>query len=218
MQVNEIFMSISGEVGDIPQGAVTWFIRFQGCNLCCSWCDTAQSQRRSEYIYMLGPEEIANSIPDYSNVVLTGGEPYLQNKQELIRLVSALIEKNCLVQIETNGSCKPYLPICHVFDYKTPSSGMDSKMMPITHFLACSGTGQIWIKFVIKNKEDLEQTIQTIEAFEIQRSQLFGLQISLSVESGEEVSKIINRMKLWRPDLLPHIVFNFQLHKHFALK
>jgi len=38
MRVNSIFNSISGEVGIIPQGAVTTFIRFQGCNLQCDWC------------------------------------------------------------------------------------------------------------------------------------------------------------------------------------
>ena len=218
MKVNEIFQSISGEVGDIPQGAVAWFIRFQSCNLKCNWCDTEQAQEKDAYAFTLNPEEIAAAIPEDSNVILTGGEPLLQNRRDLISLVSLLDDKGCIIQVETNGSQKPFLPICHVFDYKTPSSGEQDKMMDLHHFLKCYGFSQTWIKFVIKDPEDLEFTISIMNEFHILRPRWHGLQMALSIDSGEGVQCALSQLKETLPSLMHKIVFNFQLHKHFNLK
>jgi 7-carboxy-7-deazaguanine synthase len=221
MKVNEIFQSISGEVGDIPQGAVAWFIRFQKCNLSCIWCDTQHAQAVSETELKsanMTPEQIAEQIPRNANVILTGGEPLIQDHRQLYRLVSLLEEKDCLMQVETNGSIKPFLPICHVFDYKTPSSGMPDKMMDLHHFLECYGFPQTWIKFVIKDPEDLEFTLGILKEFALLRPGWHGLQMSISISSGEGVSYAISRLKEAMPSLIHRIVFNFQLHKHFNLK
>lgn len=220
MKVNEIFQSISGEVGGIPQGAVAWFIRFQGCNLKCQWpCDTVYSQLlQTDTLLHMSPEHIAEKIPSHSNVVLTGGEPLLQNPRDLYRLVSLLDNKDCIVQVETNGSQKPFLPICHVFDYKTPSSGEQDKMMSLHHFLECSGFPQTWIKFVIKDPEDLEFTLSILKDFNLLRPGWHGLQMALSIDSGEGVQYAMGRLKETLPSLMHRVVFNFQLHKHFNLK
>ena len=218
MKVNEIFQSISGEVGLIPQGTVAWFIRFQGCGLRCKWCDTEQAQEKDAYAFTLNPEEIAAAIPEDSNVILTGGEPLLQNRRDLISLVSLLDDKGCIIQVETNGSQKPFLPICHVFDYKTPSSGEHDKMMSLHHFLECSGFPQTWIKFVIKDPEDLEFTLSIMKDFDLLRPGWRGLQMALSIDSGEGVQYAMGRLKETMPLLMHRVVFNFQLHKHFNLK
>jgi len=220
MQVNEIFQSISGEVGEIPQGAVAWFIRFQGCNLKCTWpCDTEYAQLPStEKTTHMTPGQISEQIPENSNVILTGGEPLLQSKMELISLVSFLEDKNCIIQVETNGSMPPFLPICHVFDYKTPSSGEQNKMMLLQYFLECSGNSQTWIKFVIKNRKDLEFAINVLKDFCTVTPGWMGLQIALSIDSGERVRYAMTKLKENMPSLMHKIVFNFQLHKHFDLK
>lgn len=219
MKVNEIFQSISGEVGDIPQGSVAWFIRFQGCDLRCKWCDTKQAQEFETDTNMhMTPEYIAEKIPVHSNVILTGGEPLLQNPRDLYRLVSLLDNKDCIIQVETNGSQKPFLPICHVFDYKTPSSGVQDKMMSLQHFLECSGYPQTWIKFVVKDSEDLEFSLSIMKDFDLLRPGWLGLQMSLSVNSREGVQYAMGRLKETMPSLMHRVVFNFQLHKHFNLK
>jgi 7-carboxy-7-deazaguanine synthase len=218
MKVNEIFQSISGEVGAIPQGAITWFIRFQGCSLSCTWCDTKQAIDKKIEGGLQSPLQIAQQIPAKSNVILTGGEPLAQNHDELKTLVSLLKERYCLIQAETNGSHPPFLPIYHVFDYKTPSSGMQDKMMPLYHFLEFTGVDQIWIKFVIKNRHDLEFTLDILTDFYLLYLEWHGLQIALSIENGECVSYVISRLKETMPSLMHRIVFNFQLHKHFNLK
>jgi 7-carboxy-7-deazaguanine synthase len=219
MEINEIFQSISGEVGIIPQGAIAWFIRFQGCNLRCAWCDTRRAQStESEDAIVMTPKRISEKIPFGSNVVLTGGEPLLQNQGELWELISLLSDKECIIQVETNGSQKPFLPICHVFDYKTPSSGEQNKMMEYSYFLKCLSFSQTWIKFVIKNQEDLEYSIKILKAFQNIRPDWKGLYIALSVSSGKDVAYITQRIVLELPELISHIIFNFQLHKHFDLK
>lgn len=219
MKVNDIFQSISGEVGNIPQGSIAWFIRFQGCNLLCTWCDTKQGQEfQTDACKDMTPEDIAEKIPHYSNVILTGGEPLLQNRLDLRKLTGLLRDKNCLIQIETNGTQVPSLPICHVFDYKTPSSGEHNKMMELHYFFELPIYIRLWVKFVIKNSDDLEFTIKILKKFRILSPRLFRLHIALSISSGEGVTYIMDRLNEALPDLMDKIVFNFQLHKHFNLK
>lgn len=96
MKVNEIFYSLQGEGRYVGTPAI--FIRFSGCNLRCSFCDTEHESGEE-----LTEDEILERIRDFParHVVVTGGEPALQ-------LTSSLVEKlhsvGKFVQIETNGS------------------------------------------------------------------------------------------------------------------
>ena len=45
MILNEIFSSIDGE--GLRQGELATFLRFAGCNLKCSYCDTEYAQEKS---------------------------------------------------------------------------------------------------------------------------------------------------------------------------
>jgi len=225
MYVNEIFESISGEVGVIPQGSIAWFIRFQGCNCQCAWCDTKGSQvfDVSPHLAMTA-KQIAKRIPANSNVVLTGGEPLMQDHDELYQLELLLSDKKCTIQVETNGSQVPFLPVCHVFDFKPPSSGMQSRMMDLCHFVKFCGLGKYsktiptWIKFVIKDDADLEVVLQVLQDLDCVNPGWYGLRVALSVESGEKVSQALVQLKKRVPALMHKITFNFQLHKHLNLK
>ena len=57
-RVNEIFYSLQGEGFHTGRAAI--FVRFSGCNLRCSFCDTDFSS----YQEMMG-EEIIRAISDY---------------------------------------------------------------------------------------------------------------------------------------------------------
>jgi 7-carboxy-7-deazaguanine synthase len=86
LPVVEIFHSIQGE--GIRSGEMSTFIRFAGCNLRCSWCDTpyswsAEGVREAEKFEL---EQLAEQVRE-SSVVLTGGEPMLH-----ARRLGALIE------------------------------------------------------------------------------------------------------------------------------
>ena len=60
-KVIEKFLSIDGE--GPTQGELATFIRFQGCNLRCKWCDTKYSYDTNETFEVLSTEAIYDYIP-----------------------------------------------------------------------------------------------------------------------------------------------------------
>ena len=109
MRVNDIFYSLQGEGRNTGRAAV--FVRFSGCNLRCSFCDTDFSSFRE-----MTSDEIIKEISQYPArfVVLTGGEPTLQ---VTAAFVNQLHEAGFEVAIETNGT----LPIPENIDWVTVS-------------------------------------------------------------------------------------------------
>ena len=71
-KINEIFYSLQGE--GFHTGTPAVFVRFSGCNLRCSFCDT-----RHEEGVMMTDEEIVEKVSSFPAriVILTGGEPSL---------------------------------------------------------------------------------------------------------------------------------------------
>lgn len=109
MKVNEIFYSIQGE--GYYSGTAATFIRFAGCNLKCSFCDT----NHKDWIIM--PEdEIINVVSENPAelVVITGGEPTIQLTKTLIDKLHAIRK---YVAIETNGT----QPVLSNIDWVTVS-------------------------------------------------------------------------------------------------
>lgn len=151
MKVNEIFLSIQGE--GISTGYPTIFIRFTGCNLRCSYCDTKYSYHDG---IEMSPEDIYNKIKEYKykRICITGGEPLLQEDIEKLLLLLNEYEVN----IETNGSIdisEYKLSDKHRFtmDMKVPSS-MESEKMKISNLNYLRDFDEI--KFVIGSRKDYE--------------------------------------------------------------
>lgn len=100
MRVKEIFYSLQGE--GFYTGKAAIFVRFAGCNLQCSFCDT--DFKNGEGMTEL---EILSKIQELSDdckfVVLTGGEPTLQVTENFIRL---LHNNGYYIAMETNGTRK----------------------------------------------------------------------------------------------------------------
>ena len=103
LQIKEIFTSIQSE-GPFA-GCPAIFVRFGGCNLACSFCDTdfTTDVRAMSVAAIVGEvqrvkrhEESAATL-----VVITGGEPFLQDFRDL---VLELVDECLTVQIETNGT------------------------------------------------------------------------------------------------------------------
>ena len=99
--INEVFgPTIQGEGPQI--GQPTWFVRFAGCDLRCSWCDTKYSWD-TEHAEETTAEEIASLIPSGWTgwVCLTGGNPALY---DLTELIDRLHRRGLLVSLETQGT------------------------------------------------------------------------------------------------------------------
>ena len=92
----EIFHSIQGE--GYHTGRPSVFIRFGGCNLRCSWCDTDFDT----WERMTMQDVISATVAfDCKNIIYTGGEPALQ---QLGPLSESLRKHGCNLSIETNGT------------------------------------------------------------------------------------------------------------------
>lgn len=76
--VVEIFDSIDGE--GKRTGYMATFVRFAGCSLRCSYCDTAYAWDASQAKEWLSEDDLFLKITGYpwKRVTLTGGEPMLQ--------------------------------------------------------------------------------------------------------------------------------------------
>jgi organic radical activating enzyme len=95
-RINDIFYSLQGEGHNTGRAAV--FIRFAGCNLRCSFCDTEFDTYRE-----ISDEQILEAISQYPArfVVLTGGEPTLQVDEAFVEL---LHQHGYEVAMESNGT------------------------------------------------------------------------------------------------------------------
>ena len=154
--VNEIFYSIQGE--SIYSGIPCVFVRLTGCNLKCSYCDTA-------YAYYEGVElkieEILSRVDNYNCplIEITGGEPLLQSETPL--LIHRLLEKKYKVLLETNGSININIVdsrCIKIVDIKCPSSGENDKN-DLENLKRLNRNDQI--KFVTGNRKDYEFAKET---------------------------------------------------------
>jgi 7-carboxy-7-deazaguanine synthase len=172
LRVNEIFKSIQGE--STYAGIPCVFIRLTGCNLRCSYCDTAYAYDEGLVISL---SEIIERVKRYEcrNVCITGGEPLLQ--ENINKLINLLKKNHFNVYIETNGSQNiDILPkgIVRIVDIKCPGSGMEQEMdWKNIKRLTCNDE----IKFIISSKRDYEWAKEITKKYKIvdRTTVLFGL-------------------------------------------
>ena len=206
MQVIEKFVSINGE--GLRQGELACFIRFAGCNLRCSYCDTKYSFENPAFADE-GIDEIINWVNDQNvkNITLTGGEPLIQ--KDIKELMIKLSDLDYRIEIETNGSIdiKEFLNIKNVsftLDYKLPVSLMEHKMnLDNYKYITKSDS----IKFVCGTNEDL------LKAKEIM------LKYDLINKTNVMISPVFNMIEL--PSIVDFMIENnlndvkfcLQIHK-----
>lgn len=158
--VAEIFDSIEGE--GKRTGYMAVFVRFAGCNIRCTYCDTAYALKESDAEEFLTKEELLGRIRSYpwKRITFTGGEPLLQPLQEICDILG---EEGYEINIETNGAV-PLLArrsqnFFYTMDYKCTDSGMKSFMrLPNLKEL----TEEDVLKFVVSSKTDLEDMKEII--------------------------------------------------------
>lgn len=175
--IDGIFKSIQGEGKQVGKSAV--FIRFSGCNKepRCSFCDE-EFEKYKRY----GINEILDEVErlePFSMIILTGGEPTIQNKLEL--LVEAFHKRKYFVAIETNGmlpipekidwiTCSPKKDtvnalIKEVDEFKfiiddTPEDELNRKIKNIISRVKCK---HIYLQPMSNKKEFIEKAIKMIE-------------------------------------------------------
>jgi 7-carboxy-7-deazaguanine synthase len=167
MFITEIFKSIQGE--GTRAGLPCIFVRLTGCNLRCTWCDTAYAfhggtkmsvaevAARVDQLAGRPPRvasEAGNPIAGVPLVELTGGEPLLQ--EEIYPLAQHLLASGYTVMIETSGErFIGRLPreVIKIVDVKCPDSG-EADTFEMRNLEALSQNDEI--KFVLSTRRDYE--------------------------------------------------------------
>ena len=183
--VIEIFSSVQGEGKYV--GCRQLFVRFEGCNLDCQFCDTENtpgthpiceietypgSRRFSQAINPLEASEVAAYINRFITEVphqaisLTGGEPLLQSAfiKEMLSLVNG-----CSVMLETNGTLPDRL--ASIIDYIDIIS-MDIKLPQMIgkeywaqhkRFLEIASSKDVYVKLVAPVNIDMDDFQRSVD-------------------------------------------------------
>lgn len=163
MFVTEIFKSIQGE--GTRAGLPCVFVRLTGCNLRCTWCDTAYAfhggTKMSVEDVLARVDELAGRRNGASGahasvplVELTGGEPLLQ--EEIYPLAEKLLATGYTVMIETSGErFVGRLPpeVIKIVDVKCPDSG-EADTFEMKNLDAMDEKDEV--KFVLATRRDYE--------------------------------------------------------------
>lgn len=205
----ERFVSINGE--GPKAGQLALFLRFPGCNLQCSYCDTAWANADSAPREWLSLAALSACVlrAGVSQVTITGGEPLMRN--DMSRLLSTLSGlPNIQVEVETNGSIPldPFLAaapaVSFTMDYKLPSSGMESRMhLENLHLLRPTDS----LKFVCGSRSDLIRAAALVQEYKLQtRTMVFLSPVFGQIEPLEMV-------EFMKAEGLSGLRLQLQLHK-----
>ncbi|MCB2294691.1 putative 7-carboxy-7-deazaguanine synthase QueE [Clostridium algoriphilum] len=208
-KVVEKFVSVNGE-GPLS-GQLVVFIRFAGCNLHCSYCDTTWANKKDVSYDFMTSSDIYKYIKSTGihNVTLTGGEPLLQ--EGLVELLDILsIDSALHVEIETNGSVLLDKFLCidnppsFTLDYKLPGSNMEDKMdLNNYKYLSYKDT----VKFVAGSMEDLQKSKYIIDKYELSNK----TNVYISPVFGQiDLEDIVEYMK---DNKMNGVNLQMQLHK-----
>jgi len=213
MKVSEIFFSIQGE--GPHAGVPTIFIRLQGCNLTCSYCDTDYAQSEVAGIDMSYSEvldevfRISHSLDFTPRICLTGGEPLLQNCFHLVKSLTSQ-SYNFAVDVETNGTYP--VPVWYsmvstwVVDYKLSSKNLVSNR--IEEWIDLVSMDDLYIKFVIDQIDDLDNIYTIVD----------GLGIGMDFYNHVLISSVYGRSQEGLARIAKYCIkngfrMNYQLHK-----
>lgn len=179
-KINEIFYSLQGE--GYHTGTPAVFVRFSGCNLTCSFCDTQHEAGR-----MMTDDEILAEVNKYpaTTVILTGGEPALWIDDAFIDRLHTAGKYVC---IETNGT----KPLPAAIDWVTcspkPGAGLNVNRMDE-------------VKVVYEG--------QDVSVYEQLPAQHFFLQPCSCINTAATVACVMEHPR-WRLSLQTHKLINIE--------
>lgn len=233
----EIFYTLQGEGLSIGTPAI--FLRTAGCNLHCFWCDTdytwnwegtSFTHRRdddptyhkfnkSERSLKISVEDCCSEILQHpcSRMVLTGGEPLLQQK-ELTNLMKTLnLTRSFQSEVETNGTIVPTPDFdAQIVQYNV-SPKLENSQNPKS--LRCNEEALRWFaqspkasfKFVLSDPSDVEEILELVAEFNIPKSRVLWMPEGGTVEQ-------LNKNAVWLTELCQKHGIRFSDRLHIRLK
>lgn len=178
MKLLEMYSAVQGEGTLI--GVPSTFIRFAGCTVGCSWCDTKYSWKAAQG-EDVSPDEIyrrAKSLTTHSHVVLTGGEPLEHPELDVIELIR-LLQTQFHVTIETSGtSVDPRLFVVQTRIWENilwsvaPKLGSARSKKPFPDLSGWQEAARqmghkLQLKFVIASPDDFQELLRVLSGSEL---------------------------------------------------
>lgn len=202
--VNESFYTFQGE-GEF-MGRAAYFIRLQGCDQACSWCDAASTWHKDwkpDNLWKGSAEETAalsDVAPRGAIVVLTGGEPCMY---DLDPLLGALWERGRPVNIETAG----HRPVPQDADVWVTLSPKPDSTPPLAESVARADE----FKVIVSDERTLREGLACIEARRPGAS--VWLHPEWSKRSDPDVLRLIVETVKANP---PEMRAGWQVHKNYV--
>ena len=192
-RINEIFYSLQGE--GFHTGTPAVFVRFSGCNLRCSFCDTQHQAGE-----MMSLQEVVNEVNKYPIaplLVLTGGEPSLFIDEALVAELKQKTGKK--IAIETNGT----RPLPDNLDWvtfspKTAFDGGDLEPCVLTH---CDELKVVYLGQDLAQYDGIEAKYRFLQPCFVEDLEQRKANMQACVEA-------VKRHPNWRLSLQVHRVLN----------
>jgi len=160
-------------------GELSAFLRLGGCNLACTWCDSAYTWDGGRYdlrkeISHLSPLEILPLVPDVRNCVVTGGEPLLyQDRAEFVDVLQMMRARGQRIHVETNGTISPNPQVLDLVDLFVVSPKLaharaqKSRTTPALHpgWREAREVAEVHLKVVVVSRDDVRETARLAQAF-----------------------------------------------------
>jgi len=197
LKVSELFSSVQGE--GPSAGVPSVFVRLAQCNLHCTWCDTKytwdwSTHRFDDEVRVESVGAVAQRALELSGerVVLTGGEPLLQ-QDALIELIPLLDAKNRRpIEVETNGTIAPHPLLADRVDQwnvspKLANSGDPERLRLRPDVLrAFRASDRAFLKLVVESSADADEAEALVRSLEWPRERvLFMAQASTRTALAE---------------------------------
>jgi 7-carboxy-7-deazaguanine synthase len=203
MKVCEVFVAHQGEVN---VGRLGLFIRLSGCNLSCDFCD---SKYHKETSVELSVQDIFDQAKCFDYVVITGGEPLLQDK-EVYELVKKLRQDNIMIniEIETNGTILPvnYDNVTYNVSPKLSNSGNKYEDRIKESILKKHIQFGSNFKFVVETIEDVDEVNLLIHKLGIPKKQIFLMpKGATKKEQLDNMEGVIKMAKLYGYNFSPRV-------------
>lgn len=233
----EIFHSIQGE--GKSTGVPSVFVRTTRCNLHCFWCDTDYTWNwtgtrfahqydalpgyrkfdKKDWIAPCVVEEVAQAVLAFpcKNVVLTGGEPMLQ-QPALTALMLRLRQTwpDYRFETETNGTLLPTPGFDAAIDQYNVSPKLENSRNPRRlrekakpyHFFASSPKANF--KFVLADERDLSEVLDLLERYSIRPDRVWLMPEATSRE-------MLAERRLWLVDICKAYGFRYSDRLHVQI-
>lgn len=223
--VREIFDSIQGE--GLRVGLPMTFVRFAGCNLSCSYCDTPKSQKREGPLFFQGLSFENPVAADFLTtrimgveVAVTGGEPLLQ-PEFLAELAACLKSRGKSVYLDTNGTLPEALAmvIRHVdwvaLDFKVPTAtGRPGMWKNAERCLRIAVRRNTFVKMVVNENllpRELDHVLSIIEQVDDE------IPLVIQPVFGSDTSNLLSYLETARKRLREVRIIP-QIHKYLHIK